>query len=127
MAPGRGASEPCSASWMPKGNQNGRKPFWMAASSLLKRAGVGKTQVGKGSTVMVVADGNGLPIGLHVDSAQLHELTLAETTLSTIRVPRPRGRPKARPKELVADKAYGQPGVSPAAASARHQADDSRL
>lgn len=55
---------------------------------------------------MVVADGNGLPIGLHVDSAQPHEITLAETTLNTIRVPQKRGRPKTRPKELVADKAY---------------------
>ena len=55
---------------------------------------------------MAVVDGNGLPIGLHVDSAQPHEVTLAETTLATIRVPQTRGRPKTRPKELVADKAY---------------------
>ncbi len=32
--------------------------------------GVGKTNVGKGSQVMVVADGQGLPIGLSVESAQ---------------------------------------------------------
>jgi transposase len=68
--------------------------------------GVGKTKVGKGSKVMVVVDGNGLPIGLHIDSAQPHEVTLAETTLATIRVPQQRGRPKTRPKEVVADKAY---------------------
>ena len=55
---------------------------------------------------MAVVDGNGLPIGLHVDSAQPHELTLAKPTLATIRVPKKRGRPKTRPKELVADKAY---------------------
>ncbi len=55
---------------------------------------------------MVVADGNGLPIGLHVASAQPHEVTLAEATLRTIRVPQKRGRPRTRPKELVADKAY---------------------
>ncbi len=55
---------------------------------------------------MAVVVGNGLPIGLHVDSAQPHELTLAEPTLRTISVPRKRGRPKTRPKELVADKAY---------------------
>jgi len=48
-----------------------------------------------------------LPIGLHVDSAQPHELRLAEATLQTIAVPCRRGRPKTRPKELVADKAYG--------------------
>jgi IS5 family transposase len=55
---------------------------------------------------MVVADGQGLPIGLHVASARPHESQLAVTTLGTVRVPRPRGRPRTRPKELVADKAY---------------------
>lgn len=55
---------------------------------------------------MVVIEGNGLPIGLHIDSAQPHESTLAEVTLQTVRVPQQRGRPKTRPKEVVADKAY---------------------
>jgi hypothetical protein len=36
---------------------------------------------------MVVADGHGLPIGLHVDSAQPHESLLAEPTLATVKVP----------------------------------------
>lgn len=64
--------------------------------------------MGKGSKVMVVADGNGLPIGLHVDSAQPHELTLADKTLATVRVKQPgrKGRVRTRPKELIADKAY---------------------
>ena len=55
---------------------------------------------------MVVADGQGLPIGLHVASAQPHESQLADATLATVRVPQPRGRPRTRPQELVADKAY---------------------
>jgi hypothetical protein len=80
--------------------------------------------VGKGSKVMAVVDGNGLPIGLYVDSAQPHELTLAEATLQTISVPRQRGRPRTRPKELVADKAYDTARTSAAscanAASNRH-------
>lgn len=42
---------------------------------------------------MAVVDGSGLPIGLHVDSAQPHELPLAEPILQTISVPRKRGRP----------------------------------
>jgi len=55
---------------------------------------------------MVVADGHGLPLGLHVDSAQPHESQLAEITLATVRVPQRRGRPRTRPQEVVADKAY---------------------
>ncbi|HBW68675.1 MAG TPA: IS5/IS1182 family transposase, partial [Chloroflexus aurantiacus] len=37
---------------------------------------------------MVVVDGTGVPIGLHVASAHPHERTLAEATVRTIRVPR---------------------------------------
>ena len=55
---------------------------------------------------MVGADGHGLPIGLHVASAQPHESRLAESTLATVKVPQRRGRPRTRPKELVADRAY---------------------
>jgi hypothetical protein len=35
--------------------------------------GIGKTKVGKGSKVMVVADGQGLPLGLYIASARHHE------------------------------------------------------
>src|SRR5690606_13795879 len=99
LGPGSASGAPFSANWMRKRNWSGRKPFWMAASFLRKEGdGVGKTKVGKGSKVMVVTEGNGLPIGLHVDSAQPHESTLAEVTLQTIRVPQQRGRPKTRPK-----------------------------
>jgi len=68
--------------------------------------GIGKTKVGKGSKVMLVVDGHGLPIGLHLDSAQPHEITLADQTLRSIRVPQKRGRPRSRPQSLAADKAY---------------------
>ncbi len=67
---------------------------------------MGSTKRGKGTRLMVVADGNGLPIGLQVASAQPHELTLARSTLETVRVPRRRGRQRKRPQELVADRAY---------------------
>ena len=55
-------------------------------------SGIGKTKVGKGSKVMLVVDGNGLPIGLYLDSTQPHEITLADQPLNTIRVPQKRGR-----------------------------------
>jgi transposase len=55
---------------------------------------------------MLIADGNGLPIGLCLASAHHHEAKLAVPALQTVRVPRRGGRPKQRPEELVADKAY---------------------
>ena len=58
---------------------------------------------------MVVTDGNGLPIGFLLESAQVAEVELAEPTLDTVRVPTPRGRrgrPRTRPKQLTADRGY---------------------
>ena len=67
---------------------------------------VGTTKKGKGTTWLLVVDGNGLPLGFHLDSAKVAEVRLAEQTLDTIRVARPRGRPKRRPQKLVADRGY---------------------
>ena len=55
---------------------------------------------------MLVADGNGLPIGFHLDSANLDEVKLAAQTLRSVRV-RSRSRQlKTRPRCLAADRAY---------------------
>jgi len=73
---------------------------------------VRRTKRGKGTKVMLVADGNGLPIALRLASANHHEIKLATSTLQSVRVPRrERGRPKQRPKELVADKAYDSKSI----------------
>ena len=72
---------------------------------------VGKTKRGKGTKVMLVADGNDLPIGLGLASVNHHEVKLAVPTLETVRVPcQGAGKLKQRPKELVADKAYDSKG-----------------
>ncbi len=67
---------------------------------------VGLTKKGKGTKWMLVVDGNGLPLGFHLASASTAEVKLAEQTLDTIAVSRPRGRPKQRPEMLVADRGY---------------------
>jgi transposase len=67
---------------------------------------IGLTRRGKGSKLVAVVDGRGTPLGLLVASAQRAEIRLAEPTLAIVRVPQRIGRPKSRPKELVADKAY---------------------
>lgn len=68
---------------------------------------VGKTKRGKGSKWMVVVDGAGLPLGIHVTAASPGEVTLLPATLKTIRVPGlPRHRPLAKLTTLVGDMAY---------------------
>ena len=79
---------------------------------------VGVTKKGKGTKWMLVVDGNGLPLGFHLDSANTAEVKLAEQTLDTIRVARPRGRPKRRPEKLVADRGYDSSAVR---AALRHR------
>ncbi len=55
---------------------------------------------------MLVVEGQGIPLGVHLASAQKAEITLAEATLSTVKVRRSRGRPRQRPQELIADRGY---------------------
>jgi hypothetical protein len=59
---------------------------------------------------MIVMDGNDLPIRIHEDSAQHHEIWLVEKTFSTIGIPQKLGHPWKPPKELIADKAYYSDG-----------------
>lgn len=68
---------------------------------------MGKTKRGKGTKWMVVVDGQGIPLGVHLDSASPAEVTLLEPTLATIAVPRAGpGRPRQKPERIIADKAY---------------------
>ena len=56
---------------------------------------------------MVVVDGQGVPLGNHLDRASPAEVTLVERTLEQVRVPRVgRGRPRSKPERLIADRAY---------------------
>lgn len=54
---------------------------------------------------MVVASGQGVPLGVQLASASPHEATLIESTLERVSVPRRRGRPRKNPKRLIYDKA----------------------
>ena len=51
-------------------------------------AAVGKTKRGKGTKWMVLVDGQGLPLGVRLESASPAEVKLAEATLAEVRVPR---------------------------------------
>ncbi len=55
---------------------------------------------------MLVTDGHGLPVGVHLASAHDAEVHLAQPTLETVQVRTPAGRTRTRPRHLVADKGY---------------------
>ena len=82
-------------------------PGWQFCSGKKRGECVGKTKRGKGTKWMVVVDGQGVPLGSQLVSASPGEVTLAESTLAQISVPRGgRGRPQQRPLRVIADRAY---------------------
>lgn len=79
---------------------------------------------------MLVVDGQGVPIGALVASAQRAEVSLAPATLASIRVPQVRGRPRTCPRQLTADRGYDsrsfrrslrRRGIRPCIPPRRHQ------
>jgi len=69
-------------------------------------AAVGATKRGKGTKWMVVVDGEGVPLGNHLDSASASEVNLLETTIQNISVPR-RGRGRPRKKSSTDHRRQG--------------------
>src|SRR5438309_8559106 len=60
---------------------------------------VGKTKRGKGTKIMAVADRNGLPVAVCVESATPHEVKLVIPTLVQMVIP-------DAPRNLIGDDAY---------------------
>ena len=60
---------------------------------------MGKTKRGKGSKIMALADGAGLPLAVCLSSASPNEVTLVEKTLDQAWVSAP-------PERVIGDKAY---------------------
>jgi transposase len=81
-------------------------PGWQLCSRKKRGPAVGKTKRGKGTKWMVLVDGQGLPLGVRLESASPHEVTLAEATLQEVSVPQPKGRPRQKPERVIADTAY---------------------
>lgn len=69
---------------------------------------MGKTKRGKGSKLMVLADGKGTPLGICVEAASPAEVKLLERTLDSVKVKRRRGhrRRPYKPERLIADRGY---------------------
>ena len=62
-------------------------PRWQLHPGQKRGRAVEKTKRGKGTKLMLAADGNGLPIGFELASANHHEVKLAVGMLETVRVP----------------------------------------
>ena len=60
---------------------------------------MGKIKRGKGTKLMVVADGTGLPVSVHAASASPQEITLVGETLAA-------GFAPGEPERLIGDRAY---------------------
>jgi transposase len=81
-------------------------PRWQFCSGEKGGSAVGKTKRGKGTKWMVLVDGQGLPLGVRLESASPAEVKLAEATLAEVRVPQSRGRPRHKPRRVIADRGY---------------------
>lgn len=60
---------------------------------------MGKTKRGKGTKLMVLADGSGVPLAVCTASTSPHEVTLVEEVLAASFV-------RERPERLIGDRAY---------------------
>jgi transposase len=79
----------------PLARSNGRRHLFLGEKRGLC---VGKTKRGKGSKIMVLADGRGLPLGAEIASASPHEVTLIEPLLERRILP-------TKPRRLIYDAA----------------------
>jgi transposase len=68
----------------PEGYLDLQEAFIDGSFAPAKRGGacVGKTKRGKGSKIMAIADRQGRPVAVHVESATPHEVTLVHATLA---------------------------------------------
>ena len=60
---------------------------------------MGKTKRGKGTKLMVIADASGLPVAVHTDSANPHEVRLVQATLDEVVT-------VGLPLRIIGDRAY---------------------
>jgi transposase len=72
---------------------------------------LGRSRGGNGSKIHLVCDGTGLPMAVTVTAGQRHESTQFEAVMGQVRVPRPKGRPRRRPRRLAGDKGHSYPRI----------------
>ncbi|WTW49285.1 IS5 family transposase [Streptomyces sp. NBC_00015] len=72
---------------------------------------LGRSRGGLTTKIHLACDGKGRPLAVLVTPGQRHDSICAQPLLERIRVPRTgRGRPRCRPDQVIADKAYSSRG-----------------
>jgi hypothetical protein len=72
---------------------------------------LGRSRGGLSTKIHLVTHARGLPLAAKVTAGPRHESKAFEPTLSAVRVPRRRGRPRQRPKRLAGDKGFSYPRI----------------
>jgi len=70
---------------------------------------LGRSRGGLTTKLHLAFDGRGRPLSVRLTAGQRHESTQLAAVLDGIRVPRRRGRPRKRPKQVTLDKGYSYP------------------
>jgi transposase len=92
-----GIGRGCQRAWQAGSNRMFHR--WQLCDRKKGGRGVGKTKRGKGTKLMAMADGAGLPIAISIGSATPHEVRLVDETLKARFI-------KERPERLIGDRAY---------------------
>ncbi|MFI6657516.1 IS5 family transposase [Streptomyces sp. NPDC050523] len=72
---------------------------------------LGRSRGGLTTKVHLAADGNCRPLAFVLSAGQAGDAPAFEQVMTTIRVPRPHGRPRVRPAVVLADKAYSSRAI----------------
>lgn len=103
---GTGASARC---WRPQ--KGGSKAGWVDALAV-PGEGLGRSRGGLTSKVHLAVDGRGLPMSILVTPGQAGDNPALLPLLDQVSVRRPGpGRPRRRPRRVIADKAYSHPST----------------
>jgi len=73
--------------------------------------GLGRFRGGLSTKIHAVVDGRGRPLVILLTGGQAGDAPMMLPLLASIRVTRPRGRPRTRPDRVVADKAYSSRAI----------------
>ena len=73
--------------------------------------GLGRSRGGLSTKIHAAVDGRGRPLAILLTAGQAGDAPMMMPLLATIRVASRRGRPRTRPQEVMADKAYSSRAI----------------